>query len=92
MSWYTPAGGEAEEIPLNKGAFRSALARAAVLCNQHAPDSVSPYGGEGLLRLEDGVLYHVSFVNTTAEQRIELRRAAVAPAPQTAQAETPAVA
>src|SRR5437764_7078168 len=37
------------EVPVRKSVLRAALARAAVLCNQRNPNSVSPYGGQGEL-------------------------------------------
>src|SRR5436190_13085213 len=37
------------EVSLRKSVFRTILARVAVLCNEHCPDSVSPYGGQGKL-------------------------------------------
>ncbi len=38
---------ESGSVPLPLSVFRTVLARLAVLCNTHRPDSVSPYGGEG---------------------------------------------
>jgi len=72
-----------EELPLTKGAFRIVLARAAALCEEFAPGSVSPYGGEGRLRFapDDGVVHRISFVNTTGEQRLEAWREEFVPAP-----------
>ena len=34
------------ELPFRKSVVRAALARIAVLCNEHTPHSVSPYGGQ----------------------------------------------
>jgi len=60
-------------VPLRKSVFRAILARVAALCNEHVPNSVSPYGGHGqvLAGPNLGVLY-AGFVNTAAEQRLEL--------------------
>ncbi|MBY0230740.1 MAG: hypothetical protein K2W96_15745 [Gemmataceae bacterium] len=77
--------GGSEELPLTKGTFRMVLARAAALCEEHAPGSVSPYGGEGRLRLGEAI-YRVSFTNTTGEQRLRAWREIV-PEPVGARAE-----
>lgn len=73
-----PLGGEpaeATEIPLPKSAFRAILARVAVLCNERTPGSVTPYGGEGELLVENGppTVFRVAFTNTPDEQRVEVR-------------------
>ena len=47
-------------------------ARVAVRCNARRPGSVSPYGGTGELSLEPQTAFAVTFVNTSAEQRLEL--------------------
>src|SRR5579859_3596846 len=47
-----PCGGDWEEVldmPIRKSVFRTILARVAALCNERAPNSVSPYGGQGEL-------------------------------------------
>lgn len=72
-----PAGGEWEEVsdgPLRKSVFRAVLARIATLCNDRTPNSVSPYGGQGELPIggEPPVVIRVAFVNTPAEQKLEL--------------------
>jgi hypothetical protein len=59
-------------VPLPPAAFRTILARIAALCNEHSPNSVTPYGGTGLLAVKGSPL-KVIFVNTAAEQRLELR-------------------
>jgi hypothetical protein len=69
------------EVPLRKSVLRAALARVAVLCNQHNPRSVSPYGGQGelLTGTDPATTIRVTFVNTPDEQSLELtseRRAA----------------
>ena len=58
---------EAAEVRLPKSVVRAVLARMAVLCNEHQPDAVSPYGGHG----EVGGI-RVTFVNTPEEQNLEL--------------------
>jgi hypothetical protein len=69
-------GGDWEEVvdvPLRKSAFRAILARVAALCNEHVPNSVSPYGGQGELSVgENAAVFRVTFDNTPAEQRLEL--------------------
>lgn len=62
------------EVPLRKSVVRAALARVAVLCNQRAPNSVSPYGGRGelLAGADPTTPMRVAFVNTPEEQSLEL--------------------
>lgn len=69
-------GGECEEfdVALPQSAFRALLARIAALCNEYAPGSVSPYGGNG--RLAVGASSpRVAFVNRPGEQRLSVSRA-----------------
>jgi hypothetical protein len=68
----------ATEIPLPKSVFRAILARLAALCNEHVPNSVSPYGGKGelALRTNPPTVFRVTFTNTPSEQRFEIRRRA----------------
>jgi hypothetical protein len=63
------------ELPLPKSVFRAILARFAALCNERAPDSVSPYSGNGELLIGDDTpaLFRVAFTNTPDEQRAEVR-------------------
>jgi hypothetical protein len=69
--------GETQEapVPLAPAAFRTILARIAALCNEHSPNSVTPYGGEGLLTVNGypGTVVQVAFVNTTEKQQLELK-------------------
>lgn len=71
----SPASGSEEVLarPLRKSVFRAMLARVAALCNERSPNSVSPYGGEARLVVGRDTTVQVSFVNTSAEQRMELR-------------------
>jgi hypothetical protein len=71
-----PAPDEAIEVPLPKSVFRAALARLAALCNEHIPDSVSPYGGRGEFRIgtDPPLTYTVAFTNTPAVQSVQLTR------------------
>jgi len=64
------------DVTLQKSVFRAILARIAALCNQHASNSASPYGGEGELILEGDspVRIHVKFKNSSEEQRLELAK------------------
>lgn len=62
-------------VSIRKSVLRTILARFAALCNERATNSVSPYGGEGTFSaddLEKG--FRVAFVNTPAEQKLELMR------------------
>src|SRR5262245_27881740 len=82
-----PPGGDLQEVldvPLRKSVFRAILARIAALCNERAPKSVSPYGGQGQLSVgaNPPALFRVVFVNTPAEQRLELAPELVADNPQ----------
>jgi hypothetical protein len=71
------AGGDWENVldfPLRKSVFRAILARVAALCNERIPNSVSPYGGRGKLAAGANLpaVFRVAFVNTPAEQSLEL--------------------
>ena len=69
--------GEPQEaaLPLPPAAFRTILARIAVLCNERSPNTVTPYGGEGLLAVngQPSAALQVTFVNTPEKQRLELK-------------------
>ena len=71
--------------PMPKSVFRAILARLAALCNEHAPGSVSPYGGRGEVVIEgdEPAAFAVVFTNTPNEQRAEVRptRVRVSPVP-----------
>ncbi len=74
---FRPFGGGWEELTdvrLRKSVFRAVLARMAALCNERSPNSVSPYGGQGELSVGENpaVVFRVTFVNTPADQKIEL--------------------
>lgn len=74
-------GGEEFEVPLPRSAFRAALARLAALCGEHAPGSVTPYGGTGELPgVEGAAPVRVAFTNTPADLRAELEPTSVAAA------------
>ena len=68
---------EGIEIPLAKPVFRAVLARVAALCSKRTPNSVTPYHGECELTIDADPpsVCHVSFTNTPAKQRLELRYA-----------------
>ncbi|WP_439621310.1 hypothetical protein [Gemmata sp.] len=70
------AGGASStvEVPLPRSAFRAVLARVAVLCNEHRPNSVSPYGGTGEVCVgsDSRTTLHVAFTNTPEDQRLEV--------------------
>ena len=65
---------EATVVPLPKSAFRAILARVAALCNERSPDLVSPYGGQGELKVDGsaGTVFRAAFTNTPEYQRLEL--------------------
>lgn len=71
--------GETHEapIPLPPAAFRPLLARIAVLCNEHRPNSVSPYGGESALLWagDPPTVVRVKFVNTPDLQQLKFNGA-----------------
>lgn len=74
FQFESPAA-EPFEIPLPKSIMRAILARLAVLCNEHRPNCVTPYGGQG----EVGAV-RVAFVNTPDEQSLDLAPLATAAA------------
>jgi hypothetical protein len=65
---------ELSDVTLRKSVFRAVLARVATLCNEFAPDSVSPYGGTGQLVLPSrpGAVVQVGFVNTPDAQELRI--------------------
>lgn len=71
------ANGDTQEAPapLPPAAFRTILARVAALCNEHNPNSVSPYGGQGVVVVSGtpSTALQVRFINTSNEQRLEVR-------------------
>jgi hypothetical protein len=84
LTWYSnqcqirPLGAEqdgATAVLLPKSVFRALLARVAVLCNEHSPGSVSPYGGEGELSVgaSPPTVFRVTFANTPGEQWLEMK-------------------
>jgi hypothetical protein len=70
----TSGAEEVIDLPLRTSVFRATLARLAALCNERAPNSVSPYGGKGELTIgaNPATVFRVEFTNTPAEQRLEL--------------------
>ncbi len=68
-------------VPLPPAAFRTLLARIAVLCNEHSPGSVTPYGGTGQLGVETRfpAVFQVAFVNTPGKQQLELKTLSAEP-------------
>lgn len=65
---------EVSDVSLRKSVFRAILARVATLCNEFAPDSVSPYGGTGQLVLPShpGMVVRVELVNTPDAQGLRI--------------------
>ncbi len=80
--WTVSGDIQEATVPLPPAAFRTILARIAVLCNERSPNSVTPYGGEGLLALEgqSSTVFRVAFVNTPNKQQMKLKSLAVIPA------------
>lgn len=72
--WTISGETQVATVPLPPAAFRTILARIAALCNERSPNSVSHYGGEGLLAVKGNpsTVFHVTFINTPNEQRLEL--------------------
>src|SRR5262249_12559212 len=72
------------EVPVQKPAIRAALARLAALCNEQMPNSVSPYSGQGEVRVDadPAKLIRITFVNTPEEQRVELIPVQIEAAPR----------
>lgn len=66
--------GDFVDVPLRKSVFRTILARFAALCNEQVPNSVSPYGGEGVLThaTDPPATFQVFFVNTPNDQKMDL--------------------
>jgi hypothetical protein len=62
------------QVPLPKSVFRAALVRLAALCNERCPGSVSPYGGEGEIAIDDdsSKVIRVIFANTGETVSVEL--------------------
>lgn len=62
------------DLPVRKSVLRAVLARIAALCNEQNPNSVSQYGGRCELSVGQTPVttMRVMFVNTPAEQRLEL--------------------
>jgi hypothetical protein len=71
---------EVIELTLRKSVFRAILARVAFLCSEKTPGSFSPYGGQGTLSIgpDSAATLRVAWVNTLAEQRLELLAAEAA--------------
>jgi hypothetical protein len=74
--WAEDSENHEIQAPWAPAAFRSILARIAALCNEHSPNSVTPYGGDGIVAVDGppAMSMQVSFVNTADEQHLKLRR------------------
>lgn len=74
------------QTPLSKPVFRAMLARFAALCNEHITNSVSPYGGEGVIPFgpDPRASFRVEFKNTPREQWLEVRHVGELPSPKSA--------
>jgi hypothetical protein len=78
-----PVGGawqDVTDVPLRKSVFRAVLARMAALCNDGGSGPVSPYGGQGEIKVgaNPATVFRVAFINTPGEQRLELAPAGLA--------------
>ena len=73
--WTLNGNTEEAGVPLPPAAFRTILARIAVLCNERIPDSVTPYGGKGLLAVtgHPATVFQVGFFNTPEKQQLKLK-------------------
>ena len=73
--WTVSGDTQEATVPLPPAAFRTILARIAVLCNEHSPNSVTPYGGEGLLAVKGhpSTVFQVAFVNIPNQQHLKLK-------------------
>jgi len=60
--------GETIQAAMPRSAARAILARIAVRCNEHVPQSVSPYGGEAVIAEPRGTVVKVQIVNTADDQ------------------------
>lgn len=68
------------DLPLRASVFRAVLARLAALADPDGLGSVSPYGGEGEIRLgrDPRWCFRLQFTNTPAEQKLALTTETVA--------------
>jgi hypothetical protein len=73
--WLVSGDTQEAALPLPPAAFRTILARIAVLCNEHNPNSVTPYGGQGLLAVkgQPAAVFQVAFVNTPEKLQLKLK-------------------
>src|SRR5262249_21839751 len=73
--WTESGQTQVATVPLPPAAFRTILARIAVLCNERSPNSATPYGGAGLVAVkgQPATVVHVTFVNTPDKQQLELK-------------------
>lgn len=62
------------EVLLPKSTFRAFIARVAAHCNEHRPNTVTPYGGHGLFTIpgDPPTVYEATFTNTPEEQHLSL--------------------
>ena len=68
---------EMGDFKIGKSVFRAMLARLSALCNERAPNSVSPYGGKCDLSLGNRAsTIGVTFVNMPEIQQFELTTSA----------------
>ncbi len=73
--WDADGGTQETTVPLPPAAFRTILARIAMLCIERSPNSVTPYRGESLLTVDGGTtkVVRVAFVNTPEKQQLNLK-------------------
>lgn len=71
---YPPSGGKPHSYEFKFRAYRAVMARLACLCRELSSQDVSPYGGKGSFADPrwPQVRFHLDFMNTPAEQRLEL--------------------
>lgn len=68
------SGGDPRSYEFKFRGYRGVMARMAFLCHELSSQDVSPYGGKGSFTDPrwPHVRFHVDFMNTPAEQRLEL--------------------
>ena len=71
---FPASGGEPHSYDFKFRGYRAVMARMAFLCHELSGQDVSPYGGIGdfIDPRWPNVSFHVDFMNTPAEQRLDL--------------------
>ena len=71
---FPASGGEPQSYDFKFRGYRGVIARLSKLCNDESEVWINPYGGTGSFTDPrwPHVCFHVDFMNTPAEQRLEL--------------------